>query len=417
MTNAEASQVPNLDEKMEELKQSISRLFTLPYSVDLLRFECLSQLMSASTKGGPLDPRNAYQIFPARGFYQYVQERFRQFGLQEVAIQLFLQIWQEFQAMQKEETHYVYMAVVAEILSDIYHRSGDIAAAMRWTLLFAASDQLCMSIHEDLGTVRTRIGGRYALPEDVLPKLSRFVRPHQAILREDEHNRLLPEAFAEDVVTKFLAERQEYGVLFARHTPKVNEFPLSKVYFNSLLEKMDSVATTAKKGIEKGKPLEDLATYLMLLIPGWIPRRNVKTVYNEFESDIIVSNLIQAGNLNAELFGRNFLIECKNWEKPVGTEQVGYFLYRMRLTHTTFGILFASGGITGGKKKKKKQKKVRIAAESMIHRAFNEDGIICIWLDRKDLDNLRDEKTSFWAMIVEKARTVQFGRSMYKAYR
>ena len=42
---------------------------------------------------------------------------------------------------------------------------------------------------------------------------------------------------------------------------------------------------------EKGTVLEDIATYLTLLIPGWIPRRNVKTVYNEFESDIEVSNL------------------------------------------------------------------------------------------------------------------------------
>lgn len=416
MASTEASHEPNIDERLQELKRKISTRFTQATLVDGLRLSCLSEIKKASASGGPLDPRDAYRIFPAREFYRYVQNSFRQLGLAEVAIQLFLEIWQEFQAMQKDENTPIYMAVVAEILSDIFDREGDVAAAMRWALIFAASDELFMGFHSGLGTVRTRLLGWYSLPTDVLPKLVKIIQGNEKIIRKANHDLSLPEAFAEDIVTKFLSEHQEYGVLFARHTSNVNEFPLSKVYLSSLLTKVDRLdATDGKK--EKGKILEDLATYLTLVIPGWIPRRNVKTAYNEFESDIIVSNLVHAGNLNAELFGRNFLIECKNWEKPVGTEQVGYFLYRMRLTHTTFGILFASNGITGAKPKEQERREVRKAAESMIHRAFNEDGIICIWLDRTDLNSLRDERTSFWAMIVEKARTVQFGDSMYKAGR
>ena len=144
-----------------------------------------------------------------------------------------------------------------------------------------------------------------------------------------------------------------------------------------------------------------------------------QTVYNEFESVciIIASNLVQASNLNAELFGRSFLVECKNWKKHIGVEQIGYFLYRMKLTHTSFGILFASNGITGETESEDEAKIIRKAATSLIHRAFNEDGIICIVFTSADLLLLRDGQ-SFWAtLIVEKARTVQFGQSIYKASR
>ena len=110
----------------------------------------------------------------------------------------------------------------------------------------------------------------------------------------------------------------ENEVLFADHTSNANEFSLSTVYLDSLLEKMGRSKTT----VDKGKTLEDLATYLTLLIPGWIPRRNVRPEYNEYECDIIISNLIQASNLNADLFGRDILVECKNWRASVGAQEV-----------------------------------------------------------------------------------------------
>ena len=161
----------------------------------------------------------------------------------------------------------------------------------------------------------------------------------------------------------------------------------------------------ATANVDKGNTLEDLATYLTLLIPGWIPQRNVMTKYNEFESDIIVSDRTQAANLNAELFGRHILVECKNWKDPVGVQDVGYFLYRMILTRTKFGILFASNGITGSSEKSQG----RDAATSLIHRAFAHNGYICIVLSTKDLHELKNGQ-SFWTMIVEKAEEVRFVR-------
>lgn len=418
MESAEASQVNKADERIETLKDNITEAFTQyreNHSAELLKSICFVFIEGAWAPGESLDPRRVDHTVPLLGLYKFVYSRFREERLGNVAVRLMIQLWQDLQRIQKNENTPIYGAVpIAAILSEIFEDRGDMGATMRWLLTLAASDVLYSG---DLyQAVKERFLEWYGLPTKSLVELVSVASNNRSIVAETG-NWSRPEAFPEDVVTKFLAELQEFGVLFAHHTPTVNEFPLSIAYFNSLLEKMDSAATKAVKIItsEKGNRLEDLATYLTLLIPGWIPRRNVKTEYNEFESDIIVSNLVQAGNLNAELFGRNFLIECKNWNARVGVQEVGYFLYRMRLTHTSFGILFASNGITGGKENQADKDKVRNAATSMIHRAFNEDGNICIVLTSKDLNQLKDGR-SFWAMIVNKARTVQYGKSIYKAY-
>src|SRR5262249_20725411 len=121
-----------------------------------------------------------------------------------------------------------------------------------------------------------------------------------------------------------------------------------------------------------GDTLEHLAAYLLLLIPGLVPRINVIPETNDMQHDLVISNLRQSSSLEAELFGRNFLVECKNWKKKIGPSEIGYFLYRMRLTHTTFGIMFARSGIAGGIKGQ------AAFAQNLCQRAFHEDGSICI---------------------------------------
>ena len=412
MESNEAGQAMKADERIERIKNVITRAFReYPEkpSSDLLNTICLAYIAGAWAPGEPLDPRKLDRTIPLLGLYRFVYSRFREKRLENVAVQLLIRLWEELHLIQVKDNTPIYGAVpAAAILSEMFEDKGDMSATLRWLLTLAASDVLYSG---DLyHPVKERVVGWYGIPEDAANKLAVIALNNRGVVAK-AGNWLVPEAFPEDVITKFLAEHQEYGVLFARHTPTVNEFPLSKVYFCSLLEAMDNAANTT----EKGKTLEDLATHLTLLIPGWIPRRNVKTVYNEFESDIIVSNLVQAGNLNAELFGRNFLIECKNWDARVGVREVGYFLYRMKLTHTSFGILFASNGITGDSENQEDEKRVRRAATSLIHRAFNEDGNICVVITTEDLNQLMDGR-SFWAMIVNKVRTVQYGESIYRAY-
>lgn len=407
MTSVEAEQTISRNEKLAELKRNIEQASIQIKDAEELKDSCWSQILQALDTGEALNPRDSETTRQQDDFFRSVYSLFHEKQFEDAAERLFFLIWQELQSIQfrSKETQVYGNDAVAAILIDTFIARGDQGAAMRWVIALEACQVLCY------GALSQPVRGQlHGVPLDAMEELKSIALKNRDLVHKAK-DWSLPEAFAEDVVTKFLVENQKYGALFARHTPRVNEFPLSEVYFGSLHKKVK----TAECNADKGKTLEDLATYLALLIPGWIPRRNVKTVYNEFESDIIISNLIQAGNLNAELFGRNFLIECKNWSRAVGVQQVGYFLYRMRLTHTSFGILFASNGITGGNNDAEDQTE-KTAATSLLRRAFSEDGNICIVLDSEDLDQLESGQ-SFWTMIVTKARTVQFGESTYKAYR
>lgn len=391
----------------EELDNFLIRLNAEP-SVSKNRSMCLEFIESLCENGKLLDPRNPATNDSVFGFYGLLAKDLSNRGLDEIAFQILQKTWQTYQRIQTEvKQEPIYKASIAAVISDMFVRRGDLSAAARWGLITDASDVLYNGNRDGGG--RQRLIVSTGIPDEALDKLRTIALANRNLV-VGVPDWSIPEAFAEDIVTKFLAEHQQYSVFFARNSSTVHEFPISKEYFSSRLR----VVRDANDNLEKGNTLEDLASYLTTLIPGWIPRRNVKTVYNEFESDIIVSNLIREGNLDAEMFGRSFLIECKNWSKPVGVAEVGYFLYRMRLTHTTFGMLFARNGITGGKDNDTDRKKVRNTADSLVQRAFNEDGYICIVITEADLEEL-SQGESFWAMIVEKARTVQFGKSIYKA--
>lgn len=368
-----------------------------------IREMCLGFIDSMCVENAPLDPRNDIINDSVYSFHYALAKDLIHRELNEIAYQVLQGAWRIYQQIQcQSKIQPIYKAAIAALLSDLYVRGGDLGAAARWGLITDASDVL---YNENIdGGGRQRLIAASGIPDDALDKLRAIaVSSRRQVLAAGDWS--IPESFEEDIVTKFLAEHQEYGVLFARHVPAVHEFPLSQPYFDSLIQDMDNTDEASAKG----RALEDLATYLTLLVPGWIPRRNVTTISNESESDIIVSNLTWSGNLNAELFGREFLIECKNWKRPVGTAQIGYFLYRMRFTRTKFGIIFAPNGITGERRK-------HTAAKSLIQRAFSEDGSICIHINRTDLANLSTGVSTFWAMVVEKARAVQYGRSMYKAH-
>jgi hypothetical protein len=137
-------------------------------------------------------------------------------------------------------------------------------------------------------------------------------------------------------------------------------------------------------------------------VPGWLPRRNLLDKKLAFETDIVVRNLNQSSNLTADILGRHFIVECKNWEKPVGVRDIGYFLYRIRLTHATFGIIFSRDGITGSTDDE-------MASYSLIRKAFHEDGISCIVINEEDLARLGRGTSSFWTMILEKMEASRFG--------
>jgi hypothetical protein len=147
--------------------------------------------------------------------------------------------------------------------------------------------------------------------------------------------------------------------------------------------------------------LEDIAFYLCSTLNGCIPRRNLKTVFVDGEIDILINNLNVGNLLSYKVLGEYFLVECKNYKQAVDVSRLGYFLYRMRLAHARFGILFATNDITGEGTDKN--------AESLRRRALHEDDAVCIVITGADLKALSEGKTNFGAIVFAKFEAFKFG--------
>ena len=104
-------------------------------------------------------------------------------------------------------------------------------------------------------------------------------------------------------------------------------------------------ANTETDKNHKGKLLEDLLVALFKLIPGLhnaSPRR-----HNQLEEiDVVVRNELDDPFWQKE--GSYILVECKNWSKPVGVEQLRSFLWKMTHRHDRcrLGIFVSPQGFT-----------------------------------------------------------------------
>src|SRR5205814_9513037 len=86
--------------------------------------------------------------------------------------------------------------------------------------------------------------------------------------------------------------------------------------------------------------------YLLSGIPGIrITARNESNTFATEEIDVACYNGNDPAGLGA--LADFFLVECKGWTGAVGSEQVSWFLTKIRHRGLRFGILIAANGITG----------------------------------------------------------------------
>ncbi len=105
-------------------------------------------------------------------------------------------------------------------------------------------------------------------------------------------------------------------------------------------------AKGTKKKAAKGKAFEELVRYLFSGIPGVrITSWNQMNTFATEEIDVACFNVQDPAGLIT--LPPNFLVECKGCRDPVNSEQVAWFLTKIRHRGLDFGILIAAKGITG----------------------------------------------------------------------
>ncbi len=97
----------------------------------------------------------------------------------------------------------------------------------------------------------------------------------------------------------------------------------------------------------RGDAFEELICYLLCELPGINVLRNARDPFQSQEIDVTVSN---AGvSIGMKVFPTALLVECKNWDDPVGVTAVTDFIFKLMAKYVDLGIIVAANGITGDK--------------------------------------------------------------------
>lgn len=380
-----------IEQLIEENRQNLAQFNPIAFSRD-------ATTLLRDAFQGECDPEGGFG--DCHGAYGAVAKFLFEQGFVSASFHLLSEWWNDFAQIQAAHGRRVYRAAISYTLTHWYVKSKDNGAALRWALLTHADDVLGNG-GEFEGAGKQWLQAILGVSEADLNEFTSVAAAGlNRVNNAHDGNWAVPSGYAEDVLVCLAETHPELAHLFAEDS-NIREYPLTPAYFQLLLDQVEATEGTTT---EKGNRLEHLAAYLFLLVSGWVPAAKVKPDDQASEHDIVVSNLNRTSDLSSELFGRRFLVECKNWEKPVRVSQVGYFLYRMRLTHCKFGVIFAKNGITGNEDEEK-------AARALLRRAFHEDGSICAVLDLNDLNALADVKHTFWSLLLQRSQNLQFGGS------
>lgn len=316
-----------------------------------------------------------------------------------LGIKLLTEFWHKLGGIQKDlGNQQIYKAGIGFYLARLHLTINDFGMATRWALLTHAEDALNRHF---TGSGSHLLHSTLAVDDVIRAEINNIALSHI----ESENDWSHYSRFSEDVILELVLQNPHFSSLLAR-TTEYAEFSTNPTYLESLFGEVKS----ANDNHIKGKSLEHLVASLVTLIPGWIPNPNLVKGNKVFETDILVSDLSHNSNVNADLFGRNFIVECKNYRNQrVGSSHVGYFLYRARLTHVNFAILFSMNGITGDGKNHKDQRQDRIAASGLIQMAYHEDDILCIVITEQDIHKIIYENVSFRSLLLQKTTERRFG--------
>jgi hypothetical protein len=102
---------------------------------------------------------------------------------------------------------------------------------------------------------------------------------------------------------------------------------------------------TAATAQAQGQAYEDLVAYLFDEVPGLRVERDLTSPLKTEQVDIAIGN--PEGGAGIQLLPNVILVECKDWDRPVDSSTLGYFINTLANRGVSCGILVAAQGVTG----------------------------------------------------------------------
>jgi hypothetical protein len=150
-------------------------------------------------------------------------------------------------------------------------------------------------------------------------------------------------------------------------------------YSKATIKKLLKIADTATTADAKGTAFEELFCYLIGKIQGITHiERNPLSAAGSEELDIVVWNEKHPDGLSS--LNNIIPIECKNCVRAVSSQQVDWFISKIRRRSLDFGIIVAAEGVTGNPN--------RITGAYDVVSGAIQEGIRVIVITREDIESL-----------------------------
>ncbi|MDK4724986.1 restriction endonuclease [Rhizobium phaseoli] len=177
--------------------------------------------------------------------------------------------------------------------------------------------------------------------------------------------------------------------------PEPNRPPVMVAELVDLIERVEKAETNDAKG----KSLEALASFLLTGVPGLRCKySNLRTRSSEI--DLVVEYVPSTRRLSLfDEVGQYALVECKNWSRPVGADQVRNFMGKLGKCKARLGVIFAKNGITG--------QADGTAALREIQSYFDRDGTMVLVFSLQELRPI-DSGPAFYDVLDLKADNLRF---------
>lgn len=152
-------------------------------------------------------------------------------------------------------------------------------------------------------------------------------------------------------------------------------------YYKELLDELSNNDDT-------GKHLETLVKHLFSSITGsQLIDTRVLTKSSELD---LVFRILDSYHPLYEMFGQYLVVECKNWDKPVGSAVIRSFVGNLQSLSVRGGILITRHGITGDASCEDEKMYDKSYARLEIVKAYHRHGITVTILDMSDLQSVKE---------------------------
>jgi hypothetical protein len=182
-----------------------------------------------------------------------------------------------------------------------------------------------------------------------------------------------------------------------------DDIAINKPFLRKLIDRLPLGSPDDRK-----KSLEFLASYLTVTLPGVRIRPNVRSFSHaatfEHEIDLVAIQYGAVPTYLLEALGRQFLIECKNWDGPVGVRDLNHFVAKMRFHRCNCGVIFSYAGLSGDADA---ASGLRYARVTQL-RWYQQDSCVVIVITNDDLNNIVGGTRMFSEILLSGYESVRF---------